>query len=636
MNTIYPISFSIPKCKIVKKVPNKTKWFGNCIPGDVSTYIFNNERDYYNDYSSSVFGHTKCKGGWDCMRHYEILASGSIPDFRDLYNCPKEILTSLPKDLIFRAMQELGPHIKEPFEKHIEKINSYTEELLEYTRNNCTTEKAALYILEKSNNMDAKSILFLSGQLKPDYLRCTTLHGFKELFEKNCHDYPHISHLYTDYSEDINNLYGKGISYSCLLDPIKYRDYDKDDTIIEDITNQKYDIIIYGQVYRGMPYWDLVKEKYPSNKIIFLCGEDINWIDGKCGDSLSCKEYSNYGHLFIRELYFTEEEREIQKNINYEELETLNIEEEIIDSTDLQETTGLKNLIYMCVFHQENYINLLKLLITSISVKANIDRETTDILIITCPSFQPLIQKELEGFDLPIHYYILDLHTLMEASCSKLKIFQYEHIDKYQKILYLDTDVLVNSDVNVLFNLEISSEKLYALEEGNIGHEFWGVQFFDFTKFNRNTPAFSAGVFYIMNSLSMKILINETNLHIENYLSKNTNVPYCLDQPFLVYNSFIQEKYDNQIMKTYLELNPSIVSNEKIVYHFPGDPGFYNSKYNKMTAFWEKMNEKREKYSELCMLGKKYSVDKSPFFGNHTYTPSFNPKHKIKKDKYTF
>ena len=124
MNTIYPISFSIPKCKIVKKVPNKTKWFGNCIPGDVSTYIFNNERDYYNDYSSSVFGHTKCKGGWDCMRHYEILASGSIPDFRDLYNCPKEILTSLPKDLIFRAMQELGPHIKEPFEKHIEKINS--------------------------------------------------------------------------------------------------------------------------------------------------------------------------------------------------------------------------------------------------------------------------------------------------------------------------------------------------------------------------------------------------------------------------------------------------------------------------------------------------------------------------------
>ena len=47
----------------------------------------------------------------------------------------------------------------------------------------------------------------------------------------------------------------------------------------------------------------------------------------------------------------------------------------------------------------------------------------------------------------------------------------------------------------------------------------------------------------------------------------------------------------------------------------------------KMTAFWEKMNN--ENYSTLCLLGKKYSVDKSPFFGNHTYTPEY---HKIFKD----
>ena len=47
----------------------------------------------------------------------------------------------------------------------------------------------------------------------------------------------------------------------------------------------------------------------------------------------------------------------------------------------------------------------------------------------------------------------------------------------------------------------------------------------------------------------------------------------------------------------------------------------------KMTAFWEKMNN--ENYSTLCLLVKKYSVDKSPFFGNHTYTPEY---HKIFKD----
>jgi hypothetical protein len=39
------------------------------------------------------------------------------------------------------------------------------------------------------------------------------------------------------------------------------------------------------------------------------------------------------------------------------------------------------NLIYLCVFHQEGYINLLKLVITSILTKTNMDKETTDILV---------------------------------------------------------------------------------------------------------------------------------------------------------------------------------------------------------------------------------------------------------------
>ena len=155
------------------------------------------------------------------------------------------------------------------------------------------------------------------------------------------------------------------------------------------------------------------------------------------------------------------------------------------------------NLIYMCVFYQQNYIKLLNLLILSISEKANINKETTHILIITSPLFQPLIQKSVEIYDLPLHYYILNINTLMESSWCKLNIFQYDVIDKYKKILYLDTDVLINSDINILFDTEISSDKLYALEESKIECENHGGQFFDFTKFNRNTTAFSAGVFFL-------------------------------------------------------------------------------------------------------------------------------------------
>jgi len=246
------------------------------------------------------------------------------------------------------------------------------------------------------------------------------------------------------------------------------------------------------------------------------------------------------------------------------------------------------NLIYMCVFCQHSYINLLKLLITSISVKGNINKETTDILIITSPSFQPLIQQELAMCDLPLHYYTLDIDTIMGASCSKLKIFSYDRINNYNKILYLDTDVLINSDINILFNTEISSTKLYALEEGNIGGSHWGQQFFDFTKFNTSDTAFCAGVFYFMNSPALKQLFEHTNIHIATYLSSNKPIPLCLDQPFLVYNSFIQDKYDNQFMKTYLANNPKIINN-KIIYHFPGSPGHYSSKFHKMTKFWNRI-----------------------------------------------
>ena len=77
------------------------------------------------------------------------------------------------------------------------------------------------------------------------------------------------------------------------------------------------------------------------------------------------------------------------------------------------------NLIYMCVFHNQSYINLLKLLINSIAIKANI-KENTHILIMTSPEFEPLIKNELKQFSLPLIYRTLNLYTLLESSCCKL------------------------------------------------------------------------------------------------------------------------------------------------------------------------------------------------------------------------
>ncbi|NBU71575.1 MAG: glycosyltransferase family 1 protein, partial [Bacteroidetes bacterium] len=46
------------------------------------------EAAYRADLGASRFGITTRRAGWDCLRHYEIAASGTIPCFRDLHRKP--------------------------------------------------------------------------------------------------------------------------------------------------------------------------------------------------------------------------------------------------------------------------------------------------------------------------------------------------------------------------------------------------------------------------------------------------------------------------------------------------------------------------------------------------------------------
>ena len=63
---------------------DKEKILATCDPRDTSTYIFDDEESYYNDYAKSLFAITMKKGGWDCLRHYEILAAGCLPVFLNI------------------------------------------------------------------------------------------------------------------------------------------------------------------------------------------------------------------------------------------------------------------------------------------------------------------------------------------------------------------------------------------------------------------------------------------------------------------------------------------------------------------------------------------------------------------------
>ena len=142
---ILPISFAIPESKIYKANTIKIKDYGTCIPGDKKTYIFSDEEQYYKDFRESYYGVTMKKAGWDCMRHYEILANKCIPYFINLEQCPNNILTTLPKSLILSAMELTN---NEKFNEN--NYNDINEELFNYTKENLTTKKLAQYVIERS------------------------------------------------------------------------------------------------------------------------------------------------------------------------------------------------------------------------------------------------------------------------------------------------------------------------------------------------------------------------------------------------------------------------------------------------------------------------------------------------------
>lgn len=141
---VFPISFSIPTPKIAKqRNKRKIKGFGNVLPGIRETYVYKNENDYYLDYNNSFYGITMKKAGWDCMRHYEILANYCVPYFIDLKNCPDLTLTSFPKLLVADAMK-----LFDSGRMDTQRYYDLLDELFNYTCNNLSTQSVAKRVLE--------------------------------------------------------------------------------------------------------------------------------------------------------------------------------------------------------------------------------------------------------------------------------------------------------------------------------------------------------------------------------------------------------------------------------------------------------------------------------------------------------
>lgn len=136
--TVQPISFAIPKEKITWGIDRKNKKTllpQHIVDKEVLEYpafkretdgntghVFDREEDYYKNLQEAKFGVTIKRAGWDCLRHYEIAANGSVQCFRDLElkhpNCAPHELVGGVNCLTYHHPNDLAEKIDKLSDEH--------------------------------------------------------------------------------------------------------------------------------------------------------------------------------------------------------------------------------------------------------------------------------------------------------------------------------------------------------------------------------------------------------------------------------------------------------------------------------------------------------------------------------------
>jgi hypothetical protein len=312
LHNYLPIPYAIPDEFIESCVSNKSVEMSCTIPGAAYTFETGMEREYLEKYRQARFALTQRKGGWDCLRHYEILASSCIPLFQNLDSLPSTTMISFPRELLKVAYSELLPYN----ESKASIYQKWSEKLLAYTRENNGTMALAKYFLTKFPS-NTRRILVFQCNNGSNYTREMLIIGLQRLLGNSVVTYPHISYLHTDNTIDKTTLHGLGFFYTDRL-PAVDKIYDESE-ILQSIQNKEWDLIVYGKVgpdehgnlpheategsLEGLPFWNIVSANYNKSQIAFLYGGDgfSNLTkDNKYRQHL--ERHSQYGKCFVREL----------------------------------------------------------------------------------------------------------------------------------------------------------------------------------------------------------------------------------------------------------------------------------------------------------------------------------------------
>ena len=273
-----------------------------------------------------------------------------------------------------------------------------------------------------------------------------------------------------------------------------------------------------------------------------------------------------------------------------------------------------RNLVYCCVFYNKDYFKLLDLLLKSLKMYS--PSENFDFLVVTQKEFEPLVKEFGRNLGIDLRTFCIDCSTIFQAACARLFIFDYPELPGYEKLLYIDTDILIKAPLDPIFDLlNGAKDVLYGIESGTIESPNFGSQFFNFNQIDKSLTGLNSGTLLFLNSETMKSLFQRIRDHLVSFTQSGQKYPYCMDQPFINFHAIRDNLYDNKILNPHVSLfeNNDTVDNytSSSICHFSFPIGNFGHKYNRMCDFLVKtLNKETNSNTIYELIGRKYSWNK--------------------------
>jgi len=247
----------------------------------------------------------------------------------------------------------------------------------------------------------------------------------------------------------------------------------------------------------------------------------------------------------------------------------------------------MRDLVYYSIGYNNKYISLLDIAIKSVMIYSS-----ADILVICDASFLPMCKEMLP--ERVLYMTVPDSQTKEAASMQKLNIFDYENISSYDRVLFLDTDIIVHTSLEPFFNGVRRSGILYVYTEREEQYEHKNLCFSllnytpeDFIMFKMHkVMVFNTGCFLFIPSLTMKFHFDEIRKMIKNHKG-----PFFFEQSFMnVYFNKLNATDRTVLTNSNYRMGAAHYRHYKgFIAHFSSIPGNADNKLESMKEYYSNL-----------------------------------------------